>query len=275
MLGRYQKVLLVDYDGVLAQQYRLVEDTVVRLKELLAQGFKIALITGRTAPTLGEFIAALERHGIGKKISIFCEHGCVEYVREKGLWIPHVREDLEEYKKSEYGIVARRLRRIASQHGFKEVFIQNITTFYFSGRSAEDLGIPFEKVVKAVEEEVNKINEEMWTKLRIIKTRAGLEIVPAKINKGVAARSFLGRIRKPYVGFAFGDIFLDRKMATGSKIKFIPVKSPQEFLKATENLSEIIKRRMKRLARLRKERRAKRKAKGGARDIIKRIVRRK
>lgn len=269
-MKKSQKVVLIDYDGPLAKERKLDERTVQRIKKLIEEGFRVAIITGRSHEGIKQLAKILEKMDAAEKVSIFCEYGATEYKYYKKEWGVWLTRKGAEFRGTRKRHVEERLRKLAKEYGFEEALTFNIVTTYVSGKKAEELGIPFERIEDAIKKEVEKINREKKTGLKIIKTRVGLDIVPETIDKGSAAEKFLNRFRKPCIGFAFGDMFTDRKMAYGSKIKFIPVQSPEEFLKATQNLSQRLRQRQKRLTMLRRKRRIsniKRKMKGFMRRV--------
>ncbi len=249
LIRRYEKVLLLDYDGVLAKDLKLDERTIVRLKELLNQGFKIAIITGRTPSRTEELVNALERHGIADKISIFCERGCIELKRLQTGWHAHLNEKVRKFKLEEWGKTSRILYKLAERFGIAKALTSNIVSFYFSSKKAGLKLSELQNIVHKIVDEINR-SGRIKTKLIAIPTQHGMEILPWQATKALAAQAFLSRIKRPYYGFALGDMFADRKMALGSKIKFLPVKSPEEFLKISRALPKLIVERRKRLAKL-------------------------
>ncbi|MCD6478535.1 MAG: HAD-IIB family hydrolase [Candidatus Diapherotrites archaeon] len=255
-IRRYEKVLLLDYDGVLAEDLKLDERTIIRLKELLGQGFKIAIITGRTPSRTSELINALEKHGIADKISIFCERGCVELKRSQTEWHAHLNERVKNFKLEEWGKASWTLHKLAEKFGIAKALTNNIVSFYFSSKKAGFKLSELQSTVRKIVDEINR-SGRIKTKLIAIPTQHGMEILPHQATKALAAQTFLSRVGKPYYGFALGDMFADRKMALGSKIKFLPVKSPDEFLKISENLPKLIAERRRKLAKLLIKRRLK------------------
>lgn len=258
LVREYEKILLLDYDGVLAKDLKLDERTIIRLKELLSQGFKIAIITGRTPSRTSELIDALERHGIADKISIFCERGCVELKRTQAGWYAQLNEKVKDFKLKEREKVSEVLYKLADKFGIAKALTNNIVSFYFSGREAKLKLSELQSIVRKIVDEINS-SGKLKTKLIAIPTQRGIEILPWQATKALAAQAFLGRIKRPYYGFAFGDMFADRKMALGSKIKFLPVKSPEEFLKISKNLSKMLAERRRKLAELLRKRKLRKK----------------
>ncbi|MCX6801926.1 MAG: hypothetical protein NT067_02320 [Candidatus Diapherotrites archaeon] len=251
-----QKVALIDYDGPLAKNLRLDPRTIKSLRSLVKQGFKIAVITGRTALNMREFISAIERAGIGRNISVFCEHGCLELVRRPdGQWAEHIHDEARDFKLRARHKVRQILLEKARQAGFENVYVDNAVSLYFS---THGLKIPKEQMQAAVVETTKEINMRglCGTTLVTLETRNGsMEVLPENATKRTAARKFLSRIKGTPVGFAFGDMFTDRIMASGPSIKFVPAKSPEEFIAAAENLGFKLAERQRALKRLKSARR--------------------
>jgi hydroxymethylpyrimidine pyrophosphatase-like HAD family hydrolase len=210
--GKIQKVVLIDYDGPLAKDMKLDLRTIGSLKRLAGEGFRIAIITGRTALNMREFIGAIEKARIGKKVSVFCEHGCLELVRRPdGRWAEKIHEEARDFKLRARHKARQMLLEKARQAGFENVYVDNAVSLYFSSHG---LAVPKGQMQGAVRKTVDEINARglCGTRLVMLLTRNGsVEVLPENATKRTAARNFLGRIGGKYAGFAFGDMFSDRK----------------------------------------------------------------
>ncbi|MFH1234977.1 MAG: hypothetical protein V1493_05190 [Candidatus Diapherotrites archaeon] len=251
---KIQKVILIDYDGPLAEKMALDERAMERLALLSRQGFRIAIITGRTPANMGECRKALERHGLAGRASLFCEHGCVECIHGRKGWKTLVHREVRSFKEKEKAMVADALARTARKNGFEGIMQKNVVSIYFSARNCP---LPLKEMQGLIREEVERLNKlpGRRTKLTAIASRIGIEVLPAAGTKTLAAEKFLRRVGRPYSGFAFGDMSSDRKMARDSKIKFISAKSPREFLQKTEALQGQLEARRLRLGEILAKRR--------------------
>ena len=248
------RVILVDYDGPLARNLVLDKRALGRLKELAEQDFRIAIVTGRSPQRIRELARALEESNLWAQTRVFCEHGSIEVERiASGQYEARVHGELTNYQRNERKIAREELLKAAEKHGFSNALVEGVVSLYFGRR---EVNFPLGSVRKIVGEAVEGINASgrLKTRLMVVPTAAGIEVLPAFATKRLAAEKFLAGIRKPYAGFAFGDRFLDMKMARDANIKFFRVNSPEEFLARTEKIGNELKRRQGRLAALRRRR---------------------
>ncbi|MEM0360509.1 MAG: hypothetical protein QXK06_04205 [Candidatus Diapherotrites archaeon] len=231
-----QKVLLVDYDGPLAKNLKLDSAAFERLACLAIEGFKIAVITGRTPAYMKEFMQAAEKSGIAGKIALFCEHGCIECSFSRGKWIQKVLNTSFPHWKKERATIKEALNNTVLPQGFQGERSITIASLFFNSSDPSKV----RQLQQTVALKVKEINLSGKTKTRLIAipSRHGIEVLPEKATKSHAAERFLERIESPCAGFAFGDLFSDRLMARDPRIKFVPTRNPKQFLEKTENLAK-------------------------------------
>jgi len=271
MAKSVEKVALIDYDGVLSSKDTLRPKALERVVELIEQGFRVAIITGRGPQAMRDFTAAIDARKLGHRISLFCEQGCMELRKQRdGSWKELVHPELSAYVSGPRAEIRKLLLKAASEHSFSQALSHDRVSLYFSARWASVTASRIRKALVPVINEWNASGKK--PRLVGIRTQSGLQVVPAAATKDFSAKRFLSRIKKPFAGVAIGDTFLDRKMAASFKIWFLPVKNPSEFIAKTENLAGQLDARQERLrAALEKRNVQREKKKSPARKDVRRM----
>ncbi len=265
---KIDKVLLLDFDDVITGgtigKRKISQAVLERIKELQRKGFHACIITGRSPFSLDQIQLGktLEKHNLHESVLVYAEHGALRYYRnaETGHWESKPIGQAKIYMQTERKQLLEYLNKTIKKLGGEFILVPTKVSFCFTTRG---LYKPKpEELARAVKKAVRLVNflGEFSTKIKMIKTTAGCDVVPVHSTKRAAAREFLSYFSNPR-GFAFGDSFHDREMALNSGIKFILVRSPQEFLSKSVLLERKLAKRKALAKRLKKRRRFKAKTK--------------
>ncbi|GEM_PF-3487145 len=269
---KIDKVLLLDLDDVItggAIGKRVIsEKALERMREFQAGGFSVCIITGRSPASLQELGLgkALEKHGLHESVLVYAEHGSLRYFRhaQTGAWEHTPIGQAKIYAETERKRISGFVERTVEKLGGRFRVVPTRVSFCYTTRGVP--GASRRELEKAVKKAVRLANfsGEFSTKMAMIPTAAGCDIVPVHSTKRAAAGEFLSYFSNPK-GYAFGDRPSDREMACAAGIEFIEVKSPREFIEKSRKLAAPEKKR-KTLPRVRGARRV--------RDLARKFARR-
>ncbi|MEW6295554.1 MAG: HAD hydrolase family protein [Candidatus Diapherotrites archaeon] len=241
-----EKLFFIDVDGVLTKgkDPKINERAVQAVARLANKGYRVAFITGRSGPWIEGDIGgreealmpALKKFGIEKKVLVFCEDGFYLWHKKKPLYDPTAQPHLNSFfrareilsKEIEKDLKKNKVRTKDATCESQGKFIQNRFEFA-NGEKKEDL-------VNSINGTVQRLKKDgvLDQKISYIEvTRNGVNVFPQILSKANAARQALKYwgLKRNFTGRAYGDRIRDYKMALGTKIKFIRIEDPEQFIK--------------------------------------------